>query len=161
MVYTEIKIRNGRKYYYRVMSIRKGNKVSKKREYLGVDLPKSELLLRGKKADEKFNLTIRDKKKEIIERIRPKIIKILRKNKIKRAGIFGSYVRGEARKDSDIDILIQPTKNMGFKFAGLETQLTKALKKKVDLVSYNGISPYLKGKILKQEVRIIWRKRKT
>ena len=44
---------------------------------------------------------------------------------------------------------------MGFKFAGLEIQLTKALKKKVDLVSYNGISPYLKDKILSQEVRII------
>mgnify|MGYP001559976762 CR=1 FL=1 len=155
MVYTEIKKRNGRKYYYRVMSIRKGNKVSKKREYLGVDLIKRDILLREKKADENFNFVMKDRKKEIIEHIKPKIIKVLRKNKIKRAGIFGSYARGEARKDSDIDIIIKPAKNMGFKFAGLETQLPKALKKKVDLLSYNGISPYLKNKILKQEVRIM------
>lgn len=155
MVYTELKKRNGRRYYYRVMSIRRNNKVSKKRKYLGVGLIKMELILREKKADEEFNLIIKDKKEKIINRIKPKIIKILIKNKVKRAGIFGSYARGEARKDSDIDILIEPVKNMGFKFAGLEIQLTRALKKKVDLVSYNGISPYLKNRILRQEVRII------
>ena len=45
---------------------------------------------------------------------------------------------------------------MGFEFAGLEILLSKKLKKKVDLVSYNGLSPYLKDKILSQEIRIIW-----
>ncbi|MBS3171670.1 nucleotidyltransferase family protein [Candidatus Woesearchaeota archaeon] len=97
----------------------------------------------------------KNKKKEVIEKLKPKIIEILKKNNIKRAGIFGSYARGEQKKNSDIDILVEPAKNMGFKFAGLEIQLTKALRKKVDLVSYNGISNYLKEKILSQEIRII------
>ena len=90
-----------------------------------------------------------------IQNIKKKIASLLKKKGIKKAGIFGSYARGEEKKGSDIDILIEPTKNMGFKFAGLEIQLTKVLKKKVDLVSYNGISPYLKNRILKQEVRIL------
>jgi len=155
VTYTEIKTRNGKKYFYRVLSVRKGEKISKKRKYLGVNLAKKELSFKEKDADNVFNLISENKKKEVIEKIKSKIIKILKKNDIKRAGIFGSYAKGEQKKDSDIDILIEPAKNMGFKFAGLEIQLAKALKKRVDLVSYNGISPYLKNKILSQEVRII------
>ena len=157
MVYTEIQKRNKRKYYYRVISIRKGNKVSKKRKYLGVDLFDKELAEKEKKADKVLlkNKLKKDAKKSVIEKIKPKIIKILKKNKIKKAGIFGSYVKGEQKKNSDIDILIQPPKGMGLQFVGVQFELEKALKRKVDLVSYNGISPYLKDKILSQEVRII------
>ncbi len=155
MTYTEIKERKGKKYYYRAISLRRGKKISKKRKYLGFNLSNNNLLLKESEADKELNLKKEIRKKEIIEKIKPKIIKILRKNKIKRAGVFGSYATGKAKKNSDIDIIIEPTKNMGFKFAGLEIQLTKALKKKVDLVSYNGISPYLKDKILSQEIRII------
>ena len=43
MVFTEIKTRNKKKYYYRVLSIRKQGKVNKKRKYLGVNLSKKEL----------------------------------------------------------------------------------------------------------------------
>ena len=155
MTYTEIKERKKRKYYYRVISLRKGKKISKKRKYLGVNLSNNSLFLKESEADKELTLKNEIRKKDILEKIKPKIIKILKKNKIKRAGIFGSYANGKAKKNSDIDILIEPTKNMGFTFARLELQLTKSLKKKVDLVSYNGISPYLKDKILRQEIRII------
>lgn len=87
--------------------------------------------------------------------LKKQIKNILQKHDITRAGIFGSYARGDQKKSSDIDIIIKPAKNMGFGFAGLEIELSQKLKKKVDLVSYNGLSPYLKDKILSQEVRII------
>ncbi len=90
-----------------------------------------------------------------LERIKKIAVPILQKNKVARAGVFGSYARGKEKKESDIDILIQPPKGMGFGFAGLEIELSKKLHKKVDLVSYNGLSPYLREKILKQEVRIL------
>lgn len=151
MVYTEIKERNGKEYFYRVSSIRKGQKVSKKRKYLGVDLSKNELASKEKQAD----IELKKLYNPALDKIKPRIIKILKENKIKKAGIFGSYARGEARKDSDIDILVEPTKNMGFGFFGLQIDLEEKLKKKVDLVSYNGISPYLKDNILKEEVKII------
>ncbi len=61
MTYTEIKIKNNRKYYYRVLSIRKQNKVTKKRKYLGVNLSKKELEEKERKADK--NLVIKNKKR--------------------------------------------------------------------------------------------------
>ncbi len=39
-----------------------------------------------------------------IEKIKKKIVPILKKNKVVRAGIFGSYARGENKKNSDVDI---------------------------------------------------------
>ena len=51
MVYTEIKEKNGKKYFYRVQSIRKGNKILKKRLYLGVNLDQNTLKGYEDKAD--------------------------------------------------------------------------------------------------------------
>ena len=95
------------------------------------------------------------KKNLTIKQIAKIAVPILKKNGIKKAGIFGSYAKGEATKKSDIDILVQPPKGMGFGFAGLQIELSEKLHKKVDLVSYNGLSPYLKNNILEQEVRIL------
>ena len=97
---------------------------------------------------------IKDKE---IKKIKSKIIDVLRKNKVVKAGIFGSYARGEEKKNSDIDILIEVK---GRKFSlldliGLEMALRKKLRKKVDLLTYNGIHPLLKENILNEEVRII------
>jgi len=157
MAYTEIQMRNKKLYYYRVISIRKGNKVSKKRKYLGADLFDKELTEKEKEADNVLlkNRLEKDTKKMAIEEIKPKIIKILKKNKIKKAGVFGSYVRGEQKKNSDIDILIEPTKGMGLEFVGVKLELENELGRKVDLVTYKGIHPLIKRKILKEEVRII------
>ncbi|MEK6873361.1 MAG: nucleotidyltransferase family protein [Nanoarchaeota archaeon] len=151
MVYTEIKERNGKKYYYRVKSIRYGQKFKKQRVYLGKDLSKRGLNEKEKDADSKLNI----KKSNSLDKIIPKIKKILKKNKIKKAGIFGSYANGEQRKDSDIDILVEPPKGIGFGFIGIQFELEKKLGRKVDLVTYKYLSPYLKDKILKSEVRII------
>lgn len=155
MAYTEIKERNKKKYYYRVLSIRKGDKVSKKRKYLGLNLSKKELSKKEREADKNLVSARRKPTDKELEKIKSKIKGVLKKNKIKKAGIFGSYAHGDAKKGSDIDIVIEPAKNMGFKFAGLEIELSKKLKKKVDLVSYNGLSPYLKKDILSNEMEII------
>ncbi len=92
--------------------------------------------------------------RQIIE-IKKKIVPILKKYKVKRAGIFGSYARGEQKSGSDIDIIIRSPKGMGFGFAGIQMELEKKLKKKVDLVTYKYLSPYLRDKILESEVRAI------
>jgi len=153
MVYTEVKEKNGKKYYYRVKSIRSGKKVKKQRIYLGKNLSKGKLALKEKSADNALN--IGKKSKREINKLIPKIRRILKKNKVKRAGIFGSFARGEYKKNSDIDILIEPPKGIGFEFVGIQFELEDKLGKKVDLITYKGISPYLKDKILKEEVRIL------
>src|SRR3989344_3576980 len=134
MAYTEIKKRNERKYYYRVLSIRRGEKISKKRIYLGTNLNQDDLRHRETEADNQ-------------------ILKVLKKYNVKKAGIFGSYVRGEQKNNSDIDIIIEYPRGLGFRFAGITIELEKKLKKKIDLLTYEGVSPYIKKNILNEEVR--------
>lgn len=91
-----------------------------------------------------------------IEEMERKIVPILKHNDVVRASIFGSFVRGEARKESDIDILIKfKGRKSLLDLIGLEIELEKILKRKVDLLTYNSIHPLLKGRILKEQVRII------
>lgn len=90
------------------------------------------------------------KKKEIIE----KIIKILQKHGVTRAGIFGSYATGKAGKKSDIDILIEFDGSL-LDLIGLEMELKKAIKRNIDLLTYKGVNPLLKKRILSEEIKII------
>ena len=89
-----------------------------------------------------------------IEKIKKKIMPILKKYNIKKSGIFGSYVYGEQKKRSDVNILIEFNDSL-LKLVGIEMELKKALKKNVDLLTYNGNHPLLKKYILKEEVRIV------
>jgi len=95
------------------------------------------------------------KKDLTIKQIARIAVPILKKNGVKKASIFGSYARGEAKKKSDIDILVQPPKGMGFEFFGLNLELEEKLGKKVDLLTYKSVSPYLKKYIMADEVRIL------
>ena len=152
MVYTEIKQTNGKKYYYRVRSMRIGKKFKKQRIYLGVNLSNQILFQKEDEADKKL---IEHKINKVLMKIKPKIIEVLKKYNIKKAGIFGSFVRGEQKKNSDIDILIEPPKGIGFGFAGIAIELEEKLGKKVDLITYKYIDPYIKEDILKEEIKII------
>ena len=94
--------------------------------------------------------------KNELRKLQQKIVPILKSNNVVRAGIFGSYARGDFKKNSDIDILIMPPKDMSLlDISGIKIELEDNLNKKVDLVSYNYIHPSLKENILKSEVKII------
>ena len=157
MTYTEIRNINGKKYYYRVISVRRGEKISKKRMYLGHDLSNSELSKKEVIADKKLLPKKMNKVSKEIEKIKPKIVNILKKNKVNRAGIFGSYSRGNQKKNSDIDIVVNiEDKNMSLLgFIKLIRLLEEALKRKVDLVEYSAIKPRIRDRILNEEIRII------
>lgn len=152
MVYTEVKKRNGKTYYYRALSVRDGNRINKKRIYLGVNLKKHFLKAEELKADNKI---IKDNIDKNINKLKSKIIKTLKEYHVKKAGIFGSYAKGKQKKDSDIDIVIEYPKGLGFKFARINAELEEKLGKKIDIVTYEGINPHLKKEILNHEVRII------
>ncbi len=152
MAYNEVKHRNKIKYFYRVKTIRVGNKFKKERIYLGKNLSEMERLIRSDKADKILNET---KIFTNLKRIKRPILKILKKRKIKNAGIFGSYAIGENKNSSDIDILVTPNKKMGFEFIGLEMELSEELGKKIDLISYDSLNPLIKDRILKQEIKIL------
>lgn len=92
-----------------------------------------------------------------LREVRKIIVPVLKQNGVVRAGIFGSFARGEAKKGSDIDILIEikAKKFSLLDLVGLELELKEKLKRKVDLVEYSTIHPLLKDRILKEEVGII------
>ncbi|MEK6878658.1 MAG: nucleotidyltransferase family protein [Nanoarchaeota archaeon] len=90
-----------------------------------------------------------------IKKVILKVLKVLKKYNVKKAGIFGSYSRGEQKGNSDIDIIIETPKGMGIKFVSLNYDLEDALNKEVDLITYKGINPRIKKYILNDEIRII------
>ncbi|MEM5792979.1 MAG: nucleotidyltransferase family protein [Candidatus Aenigmatarchaeota archaeon] len=96
-----------------------------------------------------------EKIKNDLEEIKRKILPILKKYKVKKAGLFGSVVRGEAKKRSDIDILVDlPEGKSLLDLINLEIKLKNKLGRKVDLLTYKSIHPLLKDTILREEVRI-------
>ena len=91
-----------------------------------------------------------------IEEIKKKILPILKSHGIRRAGLFGSYVRGEMKEESDIDILVDIQKDMSLlDFVGIKLEIEDVLKKKIDLVEYKAIKPLLRDKILNEQVVIL------
>ncbi len=73
--------------------------------------------------------------------------------KVKEIGVFGSYVRGEQDRKSDIDVLVSFTEPIGlFQFMELEEYLGSILGTKVDLVSKKALKPYIGARILKEAV---------
>lgn len=70
-------------------------------------------------------------------------------------GIFGSYARGDNKETSDIDLLVEFSAPIGmFKFIEMEEFLSKALGKKVDLVTKKALKPIIKDEILKETVYV-------
>ena len=93
--------------------------------------------------------------KQVIK-IQNKISPILKEYGVKRAGIFGSYARGDFKRKSDIDILVELDERYGLgEIIDIKLKLEKKKKKKVDLVEYELIRKELKKRILNEEVRII------
>ncbi len=69
-----------------------------------------------------------------IAEIKQKIIPILQDNGVTRAALFGSYARGEADKDSDVDILVEIMSDISLLgFVGIQQRIEDALGCKVDL----------------------------
>ena len=89
--------------------------------------------------------------------IKAKARKILKRHRVARAGIFGSYARGEAKKRSDIDIVVEiPDDKLDLiGFIRIKNELEHALGRRVDLVEYAALKSRLKERILKEEIAIV------
>ncbi|MBI2662011.1 nucleotidyltransferase domain-containing protein [Candidatus Woesearchaeota archaeon] len=88
--------------------------------------------------------------------LKKKLVPILKKNGVVKAGIFGSYARGDFTKKSDVDILIKfKGRKSLFDLAHLELELEKKLKKKVDVLTYNSLNPLIKERVLGEEVLVL------
>ena len=92
-----------------------------------------------------------------LKKLKKIVVPVLKRNNVVKAGIFGSFAIGRAKKSSDIDILIEvkAKKFSLFDMIGIELELKKVLGRNVDLLTYKGVDPLLKESILKEEIRII------
>jgi hypothetical protein len=91
--------------------------------------------------------------KSIIQQHKPELAE---KYGVAEIGVFGSVVRGEARDDSDVDILVEFNRPVGLlQFMDLEFYLEDQLGvPKVDLVTKAGLKPFI-GRIILQEVQYV------
>lgn len=89
----------------------------------------------------------------LVERIN----NILEKYPIQKAYLFGSRARGDNKKDSDVDILVELSKMIGLQFYKLRLELEDNLGVNVDLTTEMGLSKYIKPQILKER-KLIYEK---
>lgn len=95
------------------------------------------------------------------ENLKGEIAKICKENDIIFMALFGSFVRGDQKKRSDIDILIKFDKTKEKSLLDLihaENELKKLFKRKVDLLTIGSISPYIREEVL-NSMKVIYEKR--
>ena len=93
----------------------------------------------------------------LLELSKIQAIKVYFQNRpVIKAYLFGSYARNEADVDSDIDLLVELdySQQIGLKFIQMQPELEELLKNKVDLISINGLSEYMKPAIEKERMLI-------
>lgn len=87
--------------------------------------------------------------------LRDIVVPVLKKHGVRKAGVFGSFARGEATKKSDIDILVDLRKDTSLlEMSSLKIDLEDILRRNVDLVEYSAIMPKIKRHILSEEVAL-------
>ena len=117
MSYTEIKEKNGKKYYYRVKSFREKGKVNKKRVYLGVNLDKKALSKSEEEADGELMLLstlLTDKEKLGLEKIKKKYSKQPKENLENRYETFVSLFTYDSTNIEGNTLTLQETSQLLF-----------------------------------------------
>jgi len=109
-----------------------------------------------------IKIEIQNLPKELRRRgLEEKLAEICKKNDIVFMAIFGSFVRGEQNRKSDIDIAIEFERNSEKSLLDLvriENELRRVFKRKVDLGIFSSLNPYILEDV-KKEMQIIYEKR--
>ncbi len=91
-----------------------------------------------------------------IQAISLKIIPVLKKAGVQHSAIFGSAARGKAKKNSDIDLLVEMHDSSTLlDFIDLKQKLEKKLQRKIDLLTFASVNPKLKKIIDKDRIDIL------
>ena len=103
-------------------------------------------MMKNMKTFEELKTTLSAHKKELSE-----------KYAVREIGIFGSYVRGEQKKKSDVDVLVEFEESANLSlldFIGLENYLSDVLGVKVDLVEKHTLKPRIGKHVLEEVVNV-------
>lgn len=84
-----------------------------------------------------------------------KIVEICERSDIEFCALFGSFARGEANDDSDIDLLVRFAKPIGWAFYGIADELEKVLGRKVDLATENMLGERIRESVFR-DLKVIY-----
>lgn len=91
-----------------------------------------------------------------LDDIRDLLPPILRRHGVRRAAVFGSTARGEARSDSDLDLLVEfESGRTLLDLASLRSVLREELGQEADVVTYASLHPALRNAVLAEQVEIL------
>ena len=94
--------------------------------------------------------------KQTVTEIEKIIVAVLKANDVKRAALFGSFVRAENNEDSDIDVVVEFNGRKSLlDLAGLKIDLEDDLGRDVDVVTYDSLHPLLRDRILNEQKVIL------
>ncbi len=92
---------------------------------------------------------------KIIKKLREELPYLREEFNVSRIALFGSYAREEQRESSNVDILVEFERPVGFiKFIKLENYLSKKLGVKVELVTPDALKPLIKPSIIREAVYV-------
>ena len=95
---------------------------------------------------------------EVLVAKKAEILQVAARHGARNIRVFGSVARGDSRKRSDVDILVDVPRGMDlFEFSGLRLDLQDALKKKVDLVTFRSLHHLMRDAVL-EEQKVIYGK---
>ena len=90
------------------------------------------------------------------EKVKKQVAAILKKHGVKRASFFGSFARGEAAKDSDLDILIEfEGEKSLLDLVGVKLEIEDMLNMSADVLTYDALFPAMRDSVLREEMPII------
>lgn len=91
------------------------------------------------------------KREEFVKNWREEILRIAAEHGAKYVRLFGSVARGEARPDSDVDLLVQlETGRSLLDLIAIKQDLEDLLGCKVDVVTEAALSPYIREHVLRE-----------
>ncbi|MCW2749685.1 MAG: Cro/Cl family transcriptional regulator [Aeromicrobium sp.] len=90
---------------------------------------------------------------ELFEAAAPVLKSLAGEHGYERLAVFGSVARGEARQDSDIDLIVDvPAGTSSFEFVRFKQLIEQVLGREVDLISYGGLTPPMDDDIRRDAV---------
>ncbi len=99
-------------------------------------------------------------KQEIKEKVRQAIESNTYKKDIQKVSLFGSYLHGTAKDDSDVDVLVEftPESHIGlFEYVEIQNAIGDRIQKKVDLLTPEGLSKFFRDEVI-NEAELIYEK---
>ena len=91
-----------------------------------------------------------------LEEVKRRTLPILVRHDVIHAAIFGSFARGESKENSDLDILVELPKTKSLlNLAALKLELEDELKRDVDILTYRGLHPRIREKVIKEQLAIL------